>query len=65
MAETLAVQLTRVQAAIATIEDGGQAVSRSGRNLTFANLQTLYERERQLLRRIANESRITRTVAEM
>ena len=67
MAATLAEQLTSVQTAISNIESNGQSVGMSGRNLTKADLKTLYEREERLLARIARESaasRSMRTVAE-
>ena len=53
MAESLSVQLDRVQAAIGKIESGGQDVTYDGRRLTRADLATLYDRERELLRRTA------------
>ncbi len=48
MAETYAVQLERVQAAIAAIESGAQSYSIAGRSLSRADLNTLYEREKWL-----------------
>ena len=65
MAETLAAQLTRVQAAIAAIEDGAQSITaEDGRSLTRADLKTLYEREKGLLRRVDHESTHGKTLAE-
>jgi len=65
MAETLAAQLTRVQAAIAAIEEGAQSITaEDGRSLTRANLPALYRREESLRRRINFESTKGRTVAE-
>lgn len=65
MAETLAVQLTRVQAAIADIEEGAQSITaEDGRSLTRANLPALYRREKSLISRINLESTKGRTVAE-
>ena len=65
MAETLAAQLTRVQTAIASLESGTvQSVTIQGRTITYANLKVLYDREQQLLRRTAEASQISRTVAE-
>ena len=56
MAETLAAQLTSVQAAIAAIESGAQSIGAGDRTLTRANLDKLYEREKDLLKRISFES---------
>ena len=56
MAETLAAQLTRVQAAIATIENGAQSISFEGRTITRASLKTLYDREQSILKRIDTAS---------
>lgn len=65
MAETLAVQLTRVQEAIANIESGAQSITaEDGRSLTRASLPALYEREKSLLNRIATEGNHGRTIAE-
>lgn len=58
--EALQTQLERVQAAIAAIEERGQATSigTSGatRTLTRGDLGTLYKRERDLKRRIGRET---------
>ena len=66
MAETYAAQLTRLQAAIASVESNGQSVSIQGVTYTKANLQALYDREAALLRRInqAANGGIQTTVAE-
>lgn len=47
--ETIEQKLERVQAAIRKIEEGGQAYSSDGTQLTRADLKTLYEREKELL----------------
>lgn len=57
MAESIDTQLTRVQAAIASIESGGQDVTYGGRRVTMADLATLYKRESSLLSRIERASR--------
>ena len=62
--ETLAAQLTRVQEAIAKIEQYGQSISDEGQTINRANLPALYAREKQLIRRINHESTQSRTVAE-
>jgi hypothetical protein len=69
MAATLAEQLDSVQAAIAAIEEGAQEHTINGRTYRRAELQTLYTREENLLRRIQRESAVSggggmRTVAE-
>jgi len=65
MAETLAAQLTRVQAAIAVIEEGAQSITaEDGRSLRRGELKVLYEREKNLIRRIEFENNKGRTVAE-
>ena len=61
---TLAEQLSNVQAAIEKIETKGQGVSFDGATYTRANLKDLYEREKNLLRRIAHQTTHGRTVAE-
>ena len=61
---TLAEQLTSVQTAIAAIESGVQSIGQDGRTLTYANLETLYKREKELKAEIACEAGATRTVAE-
>ncbi len=57
MAEALSDQLTRVQSAIAAIENGGQDITYNGRRVTMADVQTLYKRESDLIRRISRQSR--------
>jgi hypothetical protein len=57
MPETTAVQLERVQAAIAAIEGGAQSFSVLGRIYQRGDLKTLYDRERELLARTETESR--------
>lgn len=57
MSETLQAKLDRVRKAIETIENGGQSVSYEGRNVTKADLKTLYEREAMLEKRIARKGR--------
>jgi hypothetical protein len=54
---TLAEQLENVQDAIAAIESGAQSVrAQDGRQLSRANLDTLYKREAYLQNRIAREA---------
>ncbi len=67
MADTLAQKLTRVQTAIAKIENGAQSISVEGRTYTRANLQTLYDRETQLETKIAREAGTStrRTISEI
>lgn len=57
MAETYAAQLDRVQTAIKAIEERGQAYEIDGRRLTRGDLKTLYDRERELRRLAARETR--------
>lgn len=65
MAETLSAQLTRVQTAIAAIENRGQSYTINGRTYTKADIRALYDREQRLLTLIAKEDAGTgRTVAE-
>jgi len=65
MAYTLAEQLDSVQAAIVAIETYGQGLTaHDGRSHTRADLQTLYTREQQILRKIEQETNRGRTVAE-
>ncbi len=65
MPETLEVQLTRVQEAIAAIEGGAQAIMSEGESMTRPSLDTLYKREERLLNKIARESAGgSRSVAE-
>jgi hypothetical protein len=63
LAETLEAQLERVQAAIAAIESGAQDYTIGQRRFTRANLETLYRREADLLRRIDRAKHGTRTYA--
>lgn len=63
LAETLEAQLERVQAAIAAIESGAQDYTIGQRRFTRANLETLYRREADLLRRIDQAKHGTRTYA--
>ena len=69
MAETLAVQLDRLQTTIAAIESGQvQSLTIQGRTLAKLPLKVLYDREKTLERRIADAARsggMSRTVAEM
>lgn len=53
--ETLQEQLLRVQKAIAKIESGVQSYHIGNRNITRADLKTLYDRENQLKATIAAE----------
>lgn len=63
---TLAEQLENVQAAIEAIETGAQRITaEDGRTLTYADLGTLYEREKSLQRRINFQINKGKTVAEM
>lgn len=65
MAETLATQLTRVQATIAAIENRGQSYTINGRTYTKADIRALYAREQRLLNLIEREEAGSgRTVAE-
>lgn len=57
MAESTSVQLDRVQAAIAAIEGGAQTFTVLGRTYQRGDLDTLYRREEQLLRRTEQDSR--------
>ncbi len=54
--KTTLEQLESVQNAIATIEEGGQAYSISGRSLSYADLETLYRRETFLTAKYNRES---------
>jgi FixJ family two-component response regulator len=60
---TLAEQLVNVQQAIEAAESA-QSVTSSGRSRTMADLKVLYDRERDLLNRIALGTRSTRRLAE-
>ena len=55
--KTYQEQLETVQAAIEAIETLGQGTDVNGRTLTRADLRTLYQREAELLRRVARETR--------
>ncbi len=66
MAETYAQQLTRVQEAIATIEAGTVASYTVGnQSFTKHDLQTLYDREERLLRKIARSGDSGRRVGHV
>lgn len=54
--ETYQVQLERVQAAIAKIEQGGQAYDIASRHMQRAELKTLYDREAYLRPLAAQET---------
>ena len=56
MAETLEVQLDRVQTRIAAIESGASEYQIGSRRLKNHELATLYAREKDLLNRIAMKS---------
>ena len=60
----MAVQLDRVQAAIAKIENGFQSLSVADRSVARANLKDLYDREERLLQRTDRADKGSRTVAE-
>jgi len=62
--KTLAEQLESVQSAIEIIEGGAASISINGRQLTRADLKTLYDREASLLRRIAAGKKVFRTLVE-
>lgn len=58
MAKTYSEQLDEVQAAIETIESGAQSYTGpSGRQVTRADLKTLYDREERLMEKVRRESR--------
>ena len=57
MATVAEQQLASVQAAIAAIEGGAQSYSILGRNMTRADLKTLYDREARLEAKIARANR--------
>jgi len=66
MAESLQTQLDRVQTLIGKIEDSGlQGYSIGGQTYTKADLNTLYGREKGLLRRIGRSRDNGRRVAEV
>jgi len=50
-------QLDSVQAMIATIEGGAQSFSIKDRSTNLPSLETLYEREKYLQRKLTRESR--------
>jgi len=64
MAETLSLQLDRVQTAIAAIENGAQSYTINGRTYNRPDLNTLYAREKRLLRLIDKASSGDSRVAE-
>lgn len=64
MAEALADQLTRVQAAIAAIEEGAQEYSIGTRRFRRADLPVLYAREKDLIGRIGDDSYGTRAYVQ-
>ena len=53
---TTAEQLTSVRAAIAAIEAGAQATRHGDTQVTMADLSTLYQREKDLMARLASEN---------
>lgn len=55
--ESYSTQLERVQTTIATIEEAGQAHAVNGRQLTRADLEVLYAREKWLRKMVAREVR--------
>jgi hypothetical protein len=57
MGQTLEAQLNRVESAIASVEANGQSVSIQGVTYTKANLQSLYDRQDRLLRKIQRADR--------
>lgn len=57
MTDSYQTQLTRVQAAIASVEEGGQDVTYDGKRVTFADLSVLYRREERLRVMAAREAR--------
>lgn len=56
MAETLEVQLDRVQTRIAAIESGASEYQIGSRRLKNHELATLYTREKDLMNRIAKQN---------
>ena len=56
MATTYAQQLTSVQDAIAKIEAGVQGYSLNGRTVSYADLNTLYQRESWLRKKVDDEA---------
>jgi hypothetical protein len=61
--ETPEQQLERVQAAIRAIESGAQEYTIGGRTVRKSDLKMLYEREKELLRRIDIDTNGTRAYA--
>lgn len=57
MNDDLQTKLDRVRAAIEAVETGGQSVSYEGRNVSKADLKTLYEREAYLEQRVSRKNR--------
>jgi hypothetical protein len=57
MSDSLDTQLSRVQSAIAKIEEGGQDVTYEGRRVTRGDLEVLYRRETTLLARVSRAAR--------
>lgn len=57
MSDDLQTKLDRVRAAIEAVETGGQSVSYEGRNVSKADLKTLYDREAYLEQRVARKNR--------
>lgn len=55
--ESYQTQLERVQAAIAAIEERGQAIGAGGRKLDRGDLATLYKREKELRALVARSTR--------
>jgi len=53
--KTYIEQLESVQAAIDAIESGAQSATFNGRNVTKADLKTLYDRESQLMPKALRE----------
>jgi len=64
MSQTLAEQLSSVQAAIAAIESGAQSISLDGAIWTRGNLEALYDREERLQRRVDRGDRGRISVGE-
>lgn len=64
-ARTLAERLESVQTAIEDLEGGAQRVDHNGRSVTYADLATLYNQEKRILRQINRASSPRRTVSEM
>jgi len=55
LAQTLSYQLQRVQTAIDKLESGAvSSYEIEGRKITYAELSTLYKREKELIRLIEN-----------